>query len=160
MKLYARAAILAIAAAPFVALAMWNTAATLRRWAARRSLARALAFDIAGCLFVALAAGCLSPDAETCPAADAGVADAPATYAHCTAPPHGVTYVVAEPDGSLTCLWGGCEIGWADCDGNPENGCEAWLLDIHSCGVCGRKCPVEMACAGAPGIEIRCVPEP
>ncbi|MEM6293019.1 MAG: hypothetical protein AAGA54_17215 [Myxococcota bacterium] len=33
-----------------------------------------------------------------------------------------------------------CEAGWADCDGNPNNGCEASLDTRANCGGCGEVC--------------------
>ena len=33
-----------------------------------------------------------------------------------------------------------CSSGYADCDGNPDNGCEADLASTTSCGTCGRNC--------------------
>ncbi|MEZ4410942.1 MAG: hypothetical protein R3A52_31360 [Polyangiales bacterium] len=33
-----------------------------------------------------------------------------------------------------------CMSGWADCDGDPSNGCEASLTATTSCGGCGRVC--------------------
>ena len=33
-----------------------------------------------------------------------------------------------------------CSSGYADCDGNPDNGCEATLASTTDCGVCGRSC--------------------
>lgn len=41
----------------------------------------------------------------------------------------------ASPDASSA-----CEPGWADCDLNPANGCEARLDSADSCGQCGRVC--------------------
>ncbi|MEZ4410941.1 MAG: hypothetical protein R3A52_31355 [Polyangiales bacterium] len=50
------------------------------------------------------------------------------------------------------CRVASCEAGWADCDGNPGNGCE---VDTRSsaanCGACGRLCSLPnttAACAG------------
>jgi hypothetical protein len=41
-----------------------------------------------------------------------------------------------------------CLPGWADCDGDPRNGCESSLsTDLH-CGYCSRSC-VNSACTGA-----------
>jgi hypothetical protein len=46
-----------------------------------------------------------------------------------------------------------CNGGWADCDGNTENGCEARLDSLTNCGTCGNACvPPHMSmnatCAG------------
>jgi len=91
---------------------------------------------------------------------DAGAAGGPVRNcaSTCEAPPHGTVDLVQEPDGTVTCLWGACEPGWLDCDGNPENGCEANLLSPTSCGDCGIKCTNQQTCEGstAAGL-IRCV---
>ena len=40
------------------------------------------------------------------------------------------------------CAMGTCAQGFADCDGNPANGCEADLLsDTARCGTCSNTCP-------------------
>ncbi len=44
-----------------------------------------------------------------------------------------------------------CNAGYADCDGNPANGCEASLSAAATCGACGRACTALNAtstCAG------------
>ena len=38
------------------------------------------------------------------------------------------------------CVVTGCEPGWEDCNGKPEDGCEANLTGADSCGACGRAC--------------------
>jgi len=38
------------------------------------------------------------------------------------------------------CGHGACEPGYADCDGNAENGCEARLDSPNHCGACGNAC--------------------
>lgn len=41
-----------------------------------------------------------------------------------------------------TCVLGECSAGFADCDGNPDNGCEANLeADPTNCKTCGNECP-------------------
>ncbi len=43
--------------------------------------------------------------------------------------------------GSGRCELVSCEPGWDNCDGRPENGCEANVsADIFNCGGCGREC--------------------
>ncbi|MEZ4390403.1 MAG: hypothetical protein R3A48_04845 [Polyangiales bacterium] len=43
--------------------------------------------------------------------------------------------------GAGTCAVGTCNAGFADCDGNPANGCEVNLnTTASSCGACGRAC--------------------
>jgi hypothetical protein len=41
------------------------------------------------------------------------------------------------------CMRGACNPGFADCDGNPANGCEVNTAtgDITNCGTCGMRCP-------------------
>jgi hypothetical protein len=42
---------------------------------------------------------------------------------------------------NLTCALGACHAGFADCDGNPVNGCEVNLsTDPNDCGACGQAC--------------------
>lgn len=44
------------------------------------------------------------------------------------------------------CVPGACAPGFADCDGNPANGCEADILfNPDSCGACGNVCPAVAA---------------
>ena len=38
------------------------------------------------------------------------------------------------------CALGACEALWADCDGNPSNGCETPINTIDNCGACGKTC--------------------
>jgi hypothetical protein len=106
---------------------------------------------------------CSSQAAYDCPddKMDAGQPDA-LVYGACVAPAggHMTMDVVGEPDGSYTCLPGACDTGWADCDGNPENGCEASLLSDDNCGVCGIVCGVGESCYnGSPlGSVPACLP--
>ena len=40
-----------------------------------------------------------------------------------------------------------CVVDYADCDGDPSNGCEIDLMTSHSdCGECGHICPSDLAC--------------
>ncbi len=53
---------------------------------------------------------------------------------------------VAGPNASVACVGGrcrtACNAGFADCDGNPGNGCEVNILtSTASCGACGMACP-------------------
>ena len=62
------------------------------------------------------------------------------TYAHAT----GVC-------GNSACALGACDAGWADCNGNPADGCEVSLTsDLAHCGTCAT------ACAGAPNATATC----
>ena len=40
-----------------------------------------------------------------------------------------------------------CDEGWADCDGDAANGCEADLSDPAHCGACGTRCGEGARCA-------------
>ncbi len=54
----------------------------------------------------------------------------------CAPPPHAAATCVAG-----RCGMGACETGYADCDGNPANGCEVNLrADTSNCGTCGTVC--------------------
>ncbi len=44
-----------------------------------------------------------------------------------------------------------CAAGFADCDGNPGNGCEARLDAVTSCGACGTRCAAGQSCANSGG---------
>jgi hypothetical protein len=58
-----------------------------------------------------------------------------------------------RPNAFGRCVRGFCEQSclptYASCDGNPLDGCEAFLLlDPRNCGACGNVCPPEFVCAG------------
>jgi hypothetical protein len=44
------------------------------------------------------------------------------------------------------CVLVGCDVGFADCDGNPANGCEADLKSPASCESCGTACGPNQIC--------------
>lgn len=47
------------------------------------------------------------------------------------------------------CIILSCKPGYADCDGNPVNGCEAKLSeDIRNCGACDKNCGDNSVCDG------------
>ncbi|MEZ4407922.1 MAG: hypothetical protein R3A52_15820 [Polyangiales bacterium] len=61
----------------------------------------------------------------------------------CPAPPNASAVCLAG-----TCGLGACNAGWADCDGNPANGCEVNIrTTVTSCGACGRVCNLPNATA-------------
>ncbi|MBL8603585.1 MAG: hypothetical protein JNK72_16795 [Myxococcales bacterium] len=46
------------------------------------------------------------------------------------------------------CAMGACNTGFADCDGNPANGCETPVSgDVNNCGACGNRCAFPSAAA-------------
>jgi hypothetical protein len=49
------------------------------------------------------------------------------------------------------CAIGGCSAGFADCNGNPADGCEVNIdTDVNNCGACGHQClPAPNAAAAA-----------
>ena len=57
---------------------------------------------------------------------------------------------LANVTGAVSCsTTGACVLGpsscapeWADCDGNPENGCETDITQPSHCGSCGMGCPM------------------
>jgi hypothetical protein len=53
-------------------------------------------------------------------------------------------HVCSCSSGTPSCTAGvcgcGCAPGWADCDGNTANGCEAQLNTLLNCGTCGQAC--------------------
>jgi hypothetical protein len=55
-------------------------------------------------------------------------------------------------NGTPSCTMGTCGIAscigyFADCDGNPINGCEVNLFESTThCGMCGRRCPTNSVC--------------
>jgi hypothetical protein len=64
--------------------------------------------------------------------------------------------ITCNPDASLAsaCSYGSCKTGFADCDGNTSNGCEASLQGIRSCGSCGTDCTKLVANA----VSVSCAP--
>ena len=58
----------------------------------------------------------------------------------------------ARPNGAPVCVTGVCGVtclaGYADCDGEPANGCESNTpTDLRNCGGCGRACSTNHATA-------------
>ncbi len=90
------------------------------------------------------AAGCSS--GQACPGGQAccggACVDTAASTAHCGA----CGAACAVPNATPSCLNGTCGVGacaagFADCDGDPANGCEAdTRASLAHCGACGRAC--------------------
>lgn len=54
-----------------------------------------------------------------------------------------------------------CDPGWADCDGNAANGCEALLSRPETCGGCATTCSgTAFLCSGDAAAGFACVPPP
>ncbi len=55
-----------------------------------------------------------------------------------------MTRCPAPPNSVATCMAGSCDFecdsGYADCDGDPSNGCESTLRELDNCAACGRAC--------------------
>ncbi len=77
--------------------------------------------------------GCETPvltDADNCGGCGVPCTGLPNAQANCT---------------NGNCVLGACNAGFANCDGNPQNGCEANLSrDPMNCGGCGKVCPMNL----------------
>jgi len=87
---------------------------------------------------------CASDSGDADCAVDAGPDAAPDAASAC---PDGC----ANDHGTTRCVTGECApicaAGFADCDGDPSNGCETDLGTLSSCGACGSVCQLEHATA-------------
>lgn len=65
---------------------------------------------------------------------------------HCGSCDHACPTSEVGSGSSYACVQGeceliGCEVGWGDCDNDPENGCETDLFNsFNNCGSCRRRC--------------------
>ncbi len=77
---------------------------------------------------------CNNDDADGCET------DTQATATDCG----GCAFTCDNQHGSTQCLGGqcapGCDSGYDDCDGNPDNGCETALNTLSNCGGCNVPC--------------------
>lgn len=90
------------------------------------------------CAIGACNAGFANCDGNAANGCEANVAS---SLAHCG----GCGNACAPANATGVCSAGACGIaacnaGWADCDGNPANGCEVNLSDVNNCGACGTVC--------------------
>ena len=59
------------------------------------------------------------------------------------------------------CLVAACNLGFGDCDGRSDNGCESLLVTVSDCGACGVPCQAdnaEMTCDGGECAIKTCAP--
>ena len=86
-------------------------------------------------------------ETRTNTATDCGSCGTPCDLAHAT-----------ESCVTGTCVLLACEEGWADCDGNPANGCETSTRTLTNCGGCGVVCDLpnatESCASGACALEM------
>jgi hypothetical protein len=55
------------------------------------------------------------------------------------------------------CVLGSCAMGYANCDNDPNNGCEANLAtDGQNCGMCGKACAFGEACLAGQCVQAGC----
>jgi hypothetical protein len=100
-----------------------------------------------------VAAPDVQPDADACAGTVCGGAcvDTRTDARHCGNCSTDCT-MLAHVAGSIACVAGGCMVaghcasGYADCDGNAANGCEADLSSSSNCGACGVACATGIAC--------------
>jgi hypothetical protein len=62
-------------------------------------------------------------------------------------------HVCSANNGTPMCTSGQCRFicnpGFADCNGNPADGCETNVFtDVNNCGACGRQCAPGQSCSG------------
>ncbi|MFO0653073.1 MAG: hypothetical protein U0326_43040 [Polyangiales bacterium] len=81
--------------------------------------------------------------AETCVDLASDPANCGACGVRCRLP-----HVATARCGGARCAVGACETGFADCNGDPADGCEVDLnADASNCGACGRACRLAGAAA-------------
>jgi hypothetical protein len=67
----------------------------------------------------------------------------------CTSLPHVTGAASCTSAGACAFSTSACAPGWADCNGNPDDGCETDVTTPANCGSCATKCPDPMAGSGS-----------
>ncbi len=112
---------------------------------ARRWVLAALASAAAGCTIDPFPTRMTVTDASAC-CPGVGCVDLLANIEHCGRCGQRCGDAPNVNAGLTRCVSGVCAVaqactaGWADCDGDPSNGCEANLRDPAHCGRCGTVC--------------------
>lgn len=114
------------------------------RWRRARAARRAAAASLA-LVALCVLAGCNTGDnSEATIIGGGGTGGAVSTGAPaCPQFPHAV---VVHPYDGGPCQFTACEEGWANCDGQVENGCEVNITQPGNCGICGTVCSDTQAC--------------
>lgn len=94
-----------------------------------------------------------APDAVVAPSCEVGFADCDGDVSascetdlqtsatHCGACAKSCNYEHATAACRAgSCMLGACTLGYADCDGDPRNGCELPIDTANNCGACGKVC--------------------
>jgi hypothetical protein len=121
--------------------------------------------DVANCNFCGVSCQNVAHGTGACQAGTCAIASCDPGYANCDgmfmsgcATPTGTDplncggcgLVCSIPNAMQSCVNGKCvlglcEPGFADCDNNPQNGCEVSLLsDAANCNQCGMACPMNL----------------
>src|SRR5579872_2119279 len=107
------------------------------------------------------------PDGPGCPTGDlmCGSPCVPSNLMNCGTCGHDCSNL-PHVSGSVTCTASGacsfpmtsCAAGWADCDGNPDNGCEADTTMSPNCGGCNVTCSGTTSLCNGTGCVSSCMP--
>ena len=114
------------------------------------------------CDFQTCALQCVPGFANCDRETDNGCEQSLSTPAHCG----GCDSPCEPPDAFGTCATGvclvaACNLGFGDCDGLSDNGCETLLVTVSDCGECGVPCEAEnaeMTCDGGECAIKACLP--
>lgn len=80
------------------------------------------------------------PGAKPCGGVCVTMADPAFGCAADTCAPCELAHALANCVGGR-CVVQSCADGWADCNADPRDGCEADLSSVATCGACGHTCP-------------------